>query len=106
MFDDRLVDAGSEHIVTRLESRLGLRLLARTTRSVAPTVAGERIMQTLTPALRDLDSSIAALTDSKGRPSGTIRITSVEHAAKTVLTPAPTKFLPDHPEITVEIIID
>ena len=93
-------------IVTRLESRLGLRLLARTTRSVAPTVAGERIMQTLTPALRDLDSSIAALTDSKGRPSGTIRITSVEHAAKTVLTPALTKFLPDHPEITVEIIID
>jgi len=93
-------------IVTRLEARLGLRLLARTTRSVAPTAAGERIMRTLAPALHDLESNIAALADSEGRPSGTIRITTVEHAAKTILAPALAKFLPDHPEISVEIIVD
>lgn len=93
-------------IVRRLESRLGLTLLARTTRAVAPTEAGERLLHTLAPALADLDASIAALGEASGRPAGTIRITTVEHAARTILAPALARLLPGHPEINVEIIID
>lgn len=93
-------------IVRRLEARLGLRLLARTTRSVAPTEAGERLIATLAPMLRDMDAAIASLGELRDRPSGTIRITAVEHAAKTILTPAMARLLPDNPDIRVEITID
>lgn len=93
-------------IVRRLEARLGLPLLARTTRSVAPTDAGERLVHSLAPMLHDLDQSIAVLSELRDRPVGTIRITSVEHAAKTILCPALKRLLPDHPDITVEIIVD
>lgn len=93
-------------IVRRVESRLGLRLLTRTTRSVAPTEAGERLLRTLIPALEELDTSLAALSSLKEIPSGTIRITSVEHAAKTVIWPALKKLLPCYPEISVEISLD
>lgn len=93
-------------IVRRLESRLGLRLLTRTTRSVAPTDAGVRLLETLVPALAGLDASMAALSALRDKPAGTIRITSVEHAAKTVLYPALRKLLPDYPDITVEITLD
>lgn len=93
-------------IVRRVEERLGLRLLTRTTRSVAPTEAGERLLRTLVPALEELDSSLAALSAQQDRPSGTIRITSVEHAAKTVIWPALKKLLPAYPEIEVEISLD
>lgn len=93
-------------IVRRLEERLGLRLLARTTRSVSPTEAGLRLLETLTPALEDLDASIAALSELRDKPAGTIRITSVEHATKTVLWPALKKLLPDYPDLAVEIVND
>lgn len=93
-------------IVRRLEGRLGLRLLARTTRSVSPTEAGLRLLETLTPALEDLDASIAALSELREKPAGTIRITSVEHATKTVLWPTLKKLLPDYPDVTVEIVND
>lgn len=93
-------------IVRRLESRLGLRLLTRTTRSVAPTEAGERLLGTLVPALDELDASLAALSSLQSRPAGTIRITSVEHAAKTVIWPALKALLPAYPEISVEISLD
>jgi len=93
-------------IVSRVEERIGLRLLARTTRSVAPTSAGERIMSELRPALENLDAVIAALGEDSHQPSGSIRITSVEHAAKMFLMPTLAKFLPGHPGINVEIIID
>lgn len=93
-------------IVRRLEERLGLRLLARTTRSVSPTEAGLRLLETLTPALEELDASIAALSELRDKPAGTIRITSVEHATKTVLWPALKKLLPDYPELIVEIVDD
>jgi DNA-binding transcriptional LysR family regulator len=93
-------------IVRRLEERLGLRLLTRTTRSVAPTEAGERLLETLAPALSDLDSRIAALSALHDRPAGLIRITSVEHAAETVLWPVLRTFLPMYPDIRVEIILD
>jgi DNA-binding transcriptional LysR family regulator len=93
-------------IVRRLEKRLGLRLLTRTTRSVAPTEAGERLLNTLAPALAELDANLAALSDLRDKPAGTIRITSVEHAAKTILWPALRKLLPDYPDIAVEISLD
>lgn len=93
-------------IVGRLEKRLGLRLLNRTTRSVAATEAGERLLQTLVPALEQLDASVAALSEFREKPAGIIRITSVEHAAKTVIWPALRKLLPDYPDIKVEITLD
>jgi DNA-binding transcriptional LysR family regulator len=93
-------------IVRRLEERLGLRLLTRTTRSVAPTEAGERLLETLGPALSDLDARIAALSALRGKPAGVIRITSIEHAAETVLWPKLRTFLRTYPDIKVEIILD
>jgi DNA-binding transcriptional LysR family regulator len=93
-------------IVRRLEERLGIRLLARTTRSVAPTEAGERLIATFSPMLHDLDGAIAALGDLRDKPAGTLRITTVEHAARTVLRPALNRLLPDNPAITVDVTID
>lgn len=93
-------------IVRRLEERLGLRLLTRTTRSVAPTDAGERVYRTLAPAISDLDATLAALSVLREKPAGIIRITSVEHAAEMVLWPKLRTFLPSYPEIKVEIILD
>jgi len=85
------------HTVRRLESRLGLRLLTRTTRSVAPTEAGDRLMETLRPAFDDIDSRLAALTALREKPAGTIRINTSEHAAETVLWPALARLLPAIP---------
>ena len=93
-------------IVARLEKRLGLTLLTRTTRSVAATDAGERLLQTLVPALEQLDASVAALSELREKPAGIVRITSVEHAAKTVIWPVLKKLLPDYPDISVEITLD
>ena len=93
-------------IVRRLEARLGVRLLTRTTRSVASTEAGERLLATLSPAMRDLDATLAALSEMRERPAGTIRINAVEHAADTVLYPVLRELLPRYPEIKVEIVCD
>lgn len=93
-------------IVRRLEERLGVRLLARTSRSVAPTEAGERLVRTLTPMLRELDQSFAELSALRERPAGTIRISSVEHAAKMIILPALTRLLSKYPDINVEVIVD
>lgn len=93
-------------IVRRLEDRLGLRLLSRTTRSVAPTPAGERLVRRLGPLLREIDSDLAELSEFRDTPTGNIRITSVEHAAKTVLMPALADMLPGFPDVSVEIIVD
>lgn len=101
-----LSQSALSQIVRRLEARLDVRLLSRTTRSVAPTQAGERLAKKLAPTLHDIDQSIADLSEYRDRPAGTIRITTVEHAARTVLRPALAKILPDNPDITVEIIID
>src|ERR1700761_8673478 len=76
------------HTIRRLETRLGLRLLTRTTRSVAPTQAGERLMETLRPALDDIDARLTALTALREKPAGTIRITTGENAAESILFPA------------------
>lgn len=89
-----------------LEERLGLRLLTRTTRSVALTEAGERLLQTLGPAFDQIDSALAALGEFREKPSGTIRITVGEHPADTVLWPVLARLLPDYPDIKVEVDVD
>ncbi|MBT0669362.1 LysR family transcriptional regulator [Novosphingobium profundi] len=101
-----MAQSAVSQIVRRIEERLGVRLLSRTTRSVAPTEAGERLIATLGPMLHDLDTAVASLSDLRDRPTGTIRITTVEHAAKTILVPAMKRLLIDNPDITVEITID
>lgn len=93
-------------IVRRLEGRLGVRLLIRTTRSVAPTEAGEQIVRTLSPVLMELDSGLSAIRERAGRPSGSFRITATDHAVRCYLIPGFAKLLPDHPEIHVEVAID
>jgi DNA-binding transcriptional LysR family regulator len=70
------------HTVRRLEQRLGIRLLTRSTRSVAPTEAGERLIRTVGPRLQEIDGELAALTELREKPAGTIRITAGEHAAE------------------------
>ena len=101
-----LSQSALSQIVRRLEDRLGVRLLARTTRSVAATEAGERLVARLSPMLRDIDESLEALADLRARPSGLIRITAVEHAARTILTPVVCALVEAHPEVTVEIVVD
>jgi len=94
------------HTVRALETRLGLRLLSRTTRSVAPTEAGERLLRTVGPRFDEIDAELASLGELRVKPSGTIRITAGEHAAETILWPTLAKLLPDNPEIHVEIVAD
>ncbi|MBS1023158.1 LysR family transcriptional regulator [Gluconobacter cerinus] len=94
------------HSLRRLEARLGLRLLTRTTRSVAPTLAGERLIETLRPALEDIDQKLAALTEFRERPAGNVRITASSHAARTVLWPAIDRLTAENPDINVEINVE
>ncbi|HJS86523.1 MAG TPA: LysR family transcriptional regulator, partial [Acetobacteraceae bacterium] len=89
-----------------LEERLGLRLLTRTTRSVAPTEAGGRLLRTVGPKFDEIDAELAALSELRDKPSGSIRITTHEHAAESVLSPALAKLLPEYPDIRVELVID
>jgi DNA-binding transcriptional LysR family regulator len=89
-----------------LEERLGMRLLARTTRSVTPTQAGDRLLHSVGPLLDQVESELAGLSELRDRPSGNIRITADEHAVATVLQPALRHVLPDYPDISVEIVID
>jgi len=94
------------HTIRGLEERLGMRLLARTTRSVAPTEAGERLLRTVGPKFEEIDIELSALTEFREKPAGTIRLTAGEHAAQAVLWPALTELLPRYPDIKVELIID
>ena len=89
-----------------LEVRLGMRLLTRTTRSVAPTEVGERLLQTVAPRLEEIELELAALSAMREKPAGTVRITAGEHPAISVLQPALKRFLPEYPDIRVEIIVD
>ncbi|MHB9796478.1 LysR family transcriptional regulator [Pseudomonas sp. MT3] len=94
------------HTIRALETRLGLRLLSRTTRSVSPTEAGERLLHTLAPRFEEIEAELAALSDFRDKPVGTLRITAAEHAASTVLWPKLSKVLPDYPDIKVEVSVD
>jgi DNA-binding transcriptional LysR family regulator len=92
--------------IRQLESRLGLRLLTRTTRSVSLTEAGERLVHTVEPRFEEIDAELEALSALRGKPTGTIRITAGDHAMKSAIWPRLGKFLATYPEIKVEIIID
>jgi len=92
--------------VRQLEERLNLRLLARTTRSVALTEAGERLLRTVGPKLEEIAAELSALSALSDKPSGSVRITVGDHAARTVIWPKLKTFLHDNPEISVEIALD
>jgi DNA-binding transcriptional LysR family regulator len=92
--------------IRQLEARLGVRLLARTTRSVSPTVAGERILRTVEPRFEEIDTELEALSELREKPTGTVRITAGDHAIKSVLWPKLQRFLPNYPDIKVEIVTD
>jgi DNA-binding transcriptional LysR family regulator len=94
------------HTIRGLEERLGLRLLTRTTRSVAPTEAGERLLHTIGPRFEEIESELAALSEFREKPAGTIRITATDYAVETILWPRLTRFLRRYPDVKVEIIID
>jgi DNA-binding transcriptional LysR family regulator len=93
-------------IVSNLEERLGVRLLNRTTRSVAPTQAGGRLLEAIGTRFDEMDIELAALSELRAKPAGTIRITATEYAAGEILLPALAKILPSHSDIKVEVFID
>lgn len=92
--------------VRGLEARLGVRLLTRTTRRVSPTDAGERLLHSVQPRFAEVDAELEALTELRDKPAGMIRLTATENAATSVLWPALQGFLPNYPDIKVEIVID
>lgn len=92
--------------IRRLEGRLGVRLLNRTTRSVLPTQAGERLLTGLRPALSDIEDQLAGLTELRDKPAGAVRITTGQHAADTVLWPVLESLLPKYPDVQVELSVD
>src|SRR5215211_5074420 len=94
------------HTIRGLEERLGVRLLTRTTRSVSPTEAGERLLQTVGPRFEEIEAELAALSEFREKPAGTIRITAARHAVDTLLWPKLAKFLRQYPDIKVELFID
>jgi DNA-binding transcriptional LysR family regulator len=102
----RVSPSALSQTVRNLEERLGLRLLTRTTRSVASTEAGERLLRTIASRFEEIEAELAALSELRDKPAGTVRITAGEHPAISVLQPALKRFLPDYPDIRVEIIID
>jgi DNA-binding transcriptional LysR family regulator len=94
------------HTIRGLEERLGLRLLTRTTRSVSPTEAGERLLHAIGPRFEEIEAELEALSELREKPAGTIRITATDYAADGILWPKLTKLLRRYPDIKVEIIID
>lgn len=90
----------------QLEERLGVRLLARTTRSVSPTEAGEHLLRVVAPRFEEIDTALGLLSEFRDKPAGKLRITAGEHAAITILQPVLAKLLPDNPDLSIEIIVD
>lgn len=102
----RVSQSALSQTIRALEERLGLRLLTRTTRRVAPTDAGERLLASIGPRLDGIAEDLAALSAMRDKPAGTIRITASEHAASSILLPRLARLLPDYPDIKVEISTD
>jgi len=90
----------------QLEERLGVRLLSRTTRSVAPTEAGEHLLRVVAPRFEEIDNEMAMLSEFRDKPAGKLRITAGEHSAITILQSVLARLLPDNPDLTIEIIVD
>jgi DNA-binding transcriptional LysR family regulator len=102
----RVSQSALSHTIRELEERLGVRLLSRTTRSVSPTEAGERLLHNIGPRFDEIEAEVAAVTDLRQKPAGTIRITATENATETILVPKLAPLLREYPDIKVEIIID
>ncbi len=94
------------HTIKGLEQRLGMRLLTRTTRSVAPTIEGEDLLATLTPCFEMIESRLRALNDARDQPTGTVRIAATEYAIETLLWPKLSPVLKQHPAINIEFVMD
>jgi DNA-binding transcriptional LysR family regulator len=94
------------HMIRRMEERMGVRLLTRTTRSVAPTEAGEQLVATLRPAFNDIQTRLDSMSALRQKPAGNVRITSSRHATETILMPAVMQLMADYPDIKVEISVD
>ncbi|MCM7454759.1 LysR family transcriptional regulator [Enterobacter hormaechei] len=94
------------HAMRNLETRLEVRLLTRTTRSVAPTEAGEQLLMRLSPHLLEIEKELTALRDTRDRPAGNIRLTAGEHAMSAVLWPVLKPFMAQYPDINVEVMVD
>jgi DNA-binding transcriptional LysR family regulator len=94
------------HTIRQLEARLGVRLLTRTTRSVATTEAGERLRQSLAPRFEEIEADLAALVAFREKPSGTVRVTLSDHALQTTVWPKLAQVLADYPDIKVELYSD
>ncbi len=94
------------HTIRGLEARLGVRLLARTTRSVSPTQAGERLVASVGTRFEEIEAELDTLNELRDKPAGVIRLTAGEHAVNSLLLPALAKFLPRYPDIQVEVTVD
>src|SRR5947207_3475406 len=94
------------HAMKALEERLGVRLLSRTTRSVATTEAGATVLRSLRPALEEIASGVDVVAALRGKPSGTLRITATKHAVSSVVMPVLPGFLASHPDIRLEMLVD
>ena len=92
--------------IRQLEARLGVRLLTRTTRSVSPSEAGERLLRTVEPRFEEIDAELATIAELREKPAGTIRITATEYAIQSVLVPKLAKLLREYPDIKVEMVVD
>ncbi|MFL9824167.1 LysR family transcriptional regulator [Rhodoplanes sp. SY1] len=92
--------------IRQIEERLGVRLLTRTTRSVAPTEAGERLMRTVSVRLEEIEAELDALSELRDKPAGTVRITAGDHAIRSIVWPKLEKLVPLYPDINLEIVID
>lgn len=101
-----LSQSALSHTIRGLEERLGIRLLTRTTRSVSVTEAGERLLTTLGPHFQEIDDELAALSELKDKPAGTIRITTAEHAADMFLWPKLSQLAIDYPDVRIEINVN
>src|SRR2546429_2853924 len=93
------------HTIRELEARLGVRLLTRTTRSVSPTEAGERLLRAIGPRFEEIDAELSAVSELREKPAGTIRITAGDHAKQSLLLPQMAEVLPDYSDIMVEVIV-
>lgn len=102
----RVSPSALSHTLRALGERLGVRLLTRTTRSVSPTEAGERLLQTVGTRFEEIEAEVAALSELRDKPAGTVRITAAEHAANTVLWPKLSKVLREYPDVKLEINVD
>lgn len=101
-----MTQSGLSQIIRNFEERLAVRLLNRTTRSVTPTQAGERLFRSIGPKFTEMDGDLAALSELREKPAGIVRLTATEYAASEILLPALGRILPQYPDIHVEIIVD